>query len=186
MTAQTLQGLPVTQPVVVPAALHNQSDTSTRLSDFSIALHSRHSDPQNDGSDVSGEIRCLGKLLKTTKTIPTNSNRTCRVYLMSDRPLTLRNLQQWLLQQEQQQHRNCSVVTAPHKQGSSFLTEHGPWSGRGFFQDLAVVSQARDGLIAKFSTTSSKLLLELMEYDRTMEDWERGENRTESLQQCNL
>lgn len=170
MTAQTLQGLHVT----VPAVPHSQSVG------VSIALHSRHSDPQNDGSDVSGEVRCLGKLLKPTSMTITN-NRTCRVYLMSDRPLTLRNLQQWL------QYRNCSVVTAPHRQvGASFLQEHGPWSGRGFFQDLAVVSQARQGLVAKFSTTSSKLLLELMEYDRTMEAWERGGNRSASLQRCNL
>jgi hypothetical protein len=76
--------------------------------------------PQHDGSDVSGEIRCLGKLLKMTPTISTN-NSTCRVYLMSDRPLTLQNLQLWL------QHRNCSVVTAPQRQaGASFLPEHGP------------------------------------------------------------
>jgi hypothetical protein len=183
MTEQTLQGLPVTVPLVP----HDKS-AMMRPSEYdvSIALHSRHSDPQNDGSDVSGEIRCLGKLLKTTpastNTNTNTNNRTCRVYLMSDRPLTLQHLQQWL------QYRNCSVVTTPHKQaGASFLQEHGPWSGRGFFQDLAVVSQARQGLIAKFSTTSSKLLLELMEYDRSMEAWERGdENRTESLQRCNL
>jgi hypothetical protein len=183
MTEQTLQGLPVT----VPSVPYTQSATTrpSEYDDFSIALHSRHSDPQNDGSDVSGEIRCLGKLLsKSTWTTTTNTHNTtaCRVYLMSDRPLTLQNIQQWL------HHINCSVVTTPHKQaGASFLQEHGPWSGRGFFQDLAVVSQARQGLIAKFSTTSSKLLLELMEYDRTMEAWERGdENRTELLQRCNL
>jgi hypothetical protein len=183
MTEQTLQGLPVT----VPSVPQNQTATTrpSEYDDVSIALHSRHSDTQNDGSDVSGEIRCLEQLLKSTSwTTTTNTHNTtaCRVYLMSDRPLTLQNLQQWL------QHRNCSVVTTPHKQaGTSFLKEHGPWSGRGFFQDLAVVSQARQGLIAKFSTTSSKLLLELMEYDRTMEAWERGdEKRTELLQRCNL
>jgi hypothetical protein len=177
MTAQTLQGLPVTVPVPVS---HNQSATRPSKYDISIALHSRHSNSQNDGSDVSGEIRCLGKLLKNTPTTNTN-NSTCRVYLMSDRTLTLHNLQQWL------HLKNCSVVTAPQRQaGASFLLEHGPWSGRGFFQDLAVVSEARQGLIAKFSTTSSKLLLELMEYDRTMEAWVRGENGTESLQRCNL
>jgi hypothetical protein len=54
VTAQTLQDLPVMISVPVP---HNQSTTRPSECD------SRHCDPLNDGTDMSGEIRCLGTLL---------------------------------------------------------------------------------------------------------------------------
>jgi len=143
---------------------------------FSIALHSRHNSPKKDGADVRSEQRCLDQLLEKA---PVNS--TCIVYLMSDRPKTIEMLTTWL-----STTKNCTSVTALHQEGKSFRGgEHGPWSGLGFYQDLAAVSQARTAFTGKM-TTSSSLLVELIEYDRTMEAWRRGENKTEPLLQCKM
>jgi hypothetical protein len=153
----------------------NHTDTTIHKS-FSIALHSRHSNPKAIGADTRNERRCLTQLLDQA---PTNSE--CVVYLMSDRPKTIEMLTAWL-----STSKNCTAITAPHQKGTSFRGEHGPWSGIGFYQDLATVSQARNGFIGK-TTTSSFLLLEMIEYDRAMEAWRLGEgNSTDPLLRCSL
>jgi hypothetical protein len=50
---------------VTAQALQDYHQSTTRPSEYdaSVALHSRHSDPLNDGSDMSGEIQCLVELL---------------------------------------------------------------------------------------------------------------------------
>jgi hypothetical protein len=67
----------------------------------------------------------------------------------------------------------CEGITVRHipKSDKDYVDgrqEHGPFEGAGFFKDLAIVSQARHGLVAT-SRSSSGLLQNIMVYDRTME-----------------
>mmetsp|Transcript_49680 Transcript_49680/g.120431 ORF Transcript_49680/g.120431 Transcript_49680/m.120431 type:complete len:111 (-) Transcript_49680:1427-1759(-) len=52
--------------------------------------------------------------------------------------------------------------------GGSFSTEHGPFAGREFLDDLVLASQARNGVVGH-ERSSSDLLMELIDYDRIME-----------------
>ena len=80
-----------------------------------VALHSRHADPGNDGSDVTLEIECLQNVLPEVLT--NGASQACQVYLMSDRPRTLDRLQIWL------HINNCTAITAKHTPGRSFESE---------------------------------------------------------------
>jgi hypothetical protein len=99
---------------------HRERDTGG----ISIALHSRHSHVEWDGSDVRDEIRCFDQLLPASATGGLN----CTVYMMSDRQATLGILGEWLRQ------RGCCIVTAQHtssiQQGEfGWLPEMGPFGG---------------------------------------------------------
>jgi hypothetical protein len=118
---------------------------------------------------VKREMKCLERLLQENQKhrdkYDNSTQQKCFVYIMADRPETLERLQRRV------RFYNCTAVTADHETGSSFSDEHGPWSGVGFFQDLAVTSRARDGVISK-GTSSSMLLMELIEYNTRMKVWE--------------
>jgi hypothetical protein len=43
---------------------------------------------------------------------------------------------------------NCTAVFTSTSQGRSFRHEHGPFAGRGYFQDLAMTRHARRGLMS--------------------------------------
>jgi hypothetical protein len=131
---------------------------------LSFAIHSRHADPDDDGSDVSKETECLSNLMA-------NNHNVCQVYIMSDRRKTLSSLRRWL------RSHHCSIVEAEHEKGGSFEGEHGPFAGIGFFQDLLVASQARSGYVGN-ARSSSKLLYEWIEYFRAMEYWSKGLDMT--------
>jgi hypothetical protein len=72
----------------------------------SIALHSRHSHEEWNGTDVSDEIHCLSKMLASLGV--STRGRQCTVYLMSDRQVTLDILRDWLREY------GCRSVTAHH------------------------------------------------------------------------
>jgi hypothetical protein len=141
---------------------------------FSLALHSRHTVVGDDGSFLRDEIKCLQKLLPKDP-----SSETCVVYLMSDRPTTVRMLTEWL------QKHNCtgvSVISPSDDHNALSLShpiriknEHGPDPGGiGFIQDLDLSSNARSGLIGDTHRSSFMLLAELVAYDRRVDDWKRG------------
>jgi len=122
---------------------------------------------ENDrGGNVKREKECLEQLMRS-------NDGPCTVYLLSDRPLTvrlLRNVTRSL---------NCTPITANHEtQSYGYRKEHGPFAGAGFFRDLALAANARDGFaVSLFGPrgrrlalrTSSALVLELMEYRARME-----------------
>ena len=145
---------------------------------FTVGLHSRHAEKENDGSNVHEEVQCLDKLLSTRpdESIP------CAVFIMSDRPATTQNITNYL-----QKSSNCaSISVSPDPsfvRNLSQTSEHGLFAGAGFFRDLALVSQARSGYVVT-ARSSSALLVEFMEYKRRSEAWQHGEEPLKPLQRC--
>jgi hypothetical protein len=140
---------------------------------FSVGLHSRHTKVSYNEGDIHGEVKCLANLLRVEKRL----NRTCEVYLMSDRKMTISKLQQYV------ETMNCTARVSSHAAGAGIYDEHGPWSGLGFYQDLALVSRARAGFVHA-GTTSSSLVIQLITYDQQMEVWREGRNVSHALQEC--
>ena len=141
--------------------LGNKSN-SFSIDHLTFALHSRHWIESQDGSNIGGEVECLEKILESAHA---SQAKSCQVFLMSDRPKSLKALTAYL------HGRNDScvgVVVANHTQGESWTAEHGVFAGAGFFQDLYMASHARHGLAARHASSFS-LIRELVEYDRHME-----------------
>jgi hypothetical protein len=99
---------------------------------------------------------------------------------MSDRKLTVELLSDWLWK------RNCTPVTAAKDSGHSLSKEHGPWSGVGFVQDLALASAARHAVLGDPARSSFALVNELIEYDRRIEAWRKGRQNPADLLHCRL
>jgi len=180
---------------------------------LSIALHSRHPVVGDDGTYVQEEIDCLANLISAYRqqrelrsSLPSKRNATtdsssasstliadggCQVYLMSDRPRTIEILSRWLI------GRNCTPISVRHDNGTSGkITEHGPWAGIGFLEDLEIAASARWAVVGDFHRSSFMLLVELIEYDRMVEAWRTGDsveeqedgetNEVEDLRACTL
>lgn len=174
------------QPAIYPVEykFHAKGTTPKRT----YAIHSRHFNNDDDGSLIAKERRCLKTVLPPTD--------PCIVYVMSDRIKTIDNLNEFL----QKHYPNCETVIATHNNAGpddgklspsdknvGHYLEHGPFAGTGYFQDLIVASQARDGFIGHCYRTSSQLLRERIEYDRTMESLHRfGTLPTTQLSTCCL
>lgn len=131
---------------------------------FTVALHSRHRVVEDDGCNIKPEIRCL-------KDVTPRRKKPVQVLIMADRVCTITRLTKFLKRQ------NMTGYVAPHDEEGSFSKEHGPFAGVGFYQDLALVSQARSAIVAT-SRTSSYLLRELVEYHRQMQWWNTGHDIT--------
>lgn len=133
-----------------------------------IAIHSRHSSTKDDGSVVQREVECLQKMLLQVQ------RRPCRVFAMSDRPKALEGIYKAATEM------GCNVTIANHKmygRETSFSLEHGPYAGGGFFLDMALASQARNGLVGT-RRSSTMLLAELMAFGR-LNDTHRTKHRHE-------
>jgi hypothetical protein len=161
---------------MVEESLKNIRQQPIDPSVFSVGLHSRHQKTSYNEGDIQGEVECLADLLGDKKRL----NRTCEVYIMSDRELTVSRLQQYV------ETKNCTARVFSHAAGAAGLrTEHGPWNGLGFFQDLAFVSRARAGFVYTGGASSSSLVIELITYDLQMEAWRReGRNVSLALKKC--
>lgn len=144
---------------------------------FSVALHSRHPVVGDDGSFVEEEKDCLRQLLveQTNRTEPSS----CVVYLMSDRPTTIQLLSDFV------QTLGCLSVSAPHDVTAG-KTEHGPWAGVGFLDDLVLASHARDAVIGDVARSSFELLAEVVTYDRFIEAYQQGKTEISDLKLCTL
>jgi hypothetical protein len=165
---------------IKPSVSLPAQETSS-LSSFSIALHSRHVNPQDDGTNVTRETTCLESVLDGTM----NRNlSTCQVFMLSDRPQTLAGLETWILQHAP----HCTVVRAQHPTASAehgLEAEHGPFAGAGFVQDLVLASResSKSTNLAWIghSRSSSKLLLEWVVYRRAINFWKDSGKAPESL-----
>jgi hypothetical protein len=104
---------------------------------MSIGFHSRHPTDSIDGSDVSRETNCIDSLMKTG--LEQDRGRTCRVYLMSDRQVTIDKVSVYA-----QEKYNCSTVTVRNRptvsSASQFKLEHGANAGVGYFQGTYICS----------------------------------------------
>ena len=132
-------------------------------------LHSRHPPSRLDPKDIGLEVQCMEQLLKKRK----DSDKPCLVIVMTDRaaarPLLEASLKDY----------NCTALfSANTTRGSNpFRNEHGNFAGRGYFQDLAMVRQARSGFLAPHLAlrqglgirTSSGLPREVVEFRRVLE-----------------
>jgi hypothetical protein len=149
---------------------------------YTIALHSRHIDESMDGCDVSREVSCVNELLERNaarrnpaSTRSTPKTMLCAVAVMSDRSCTISAMSQWL------RKRGCHVHVAHHDARIDYLSEHGPYAGAGFFQDVALATTvARSGFVG-MRRSSSDVVLELLQFYRTMEAWERSDEVTPDL-----
>jgi hypothetical protein len=167
------------------------NDTDIYIKSLSIALHSRHTIAEDDGSYIRDEIKCLSKLLPTP-TQQKTQHIPCSLYLMSDRERTIEQLTHWMIERNNVEGTgpDCNIITANHHTGnlSQVRKEHGPWSGAGFFQDLHIVGDAEHILIGDIHRSSTRLLLEVMEYRRRLLQWRRNDifatNKTGILDQA--
>jgi hypothetical protein len=130
---------------------------------LTIALHSRHSILGDDGSFINQEQDCIEELLQRNK----GHFSDCRVFLATDRKLTVSLLSEWLVSKD------CEPVVAEHSvpSNNSKFSEHGPWAGVGFLEDLALASHARVATVGDLHRSSFMLLAALVDYDRIMEIW---------------
>lgn len=160
---------------LVSSVLPSLSSSTSQNDTLSVAVHSRHTDSRDDGTNVRRELKCINKIIPKGK--------TCLVYAMADREGTLSSLQNSL-------RTKCRVEIAEHANGSTHKSEHGPFSGAGFFQDLIVASQAEHGVVlgqipGEKIRTSSEMLHELVEFNRKIKLWEQGRaNHSEELKLC--
>ena len=136
---------------------------NTREADIpiTISVHSRHWHGNDNGTRVLREKKCLQQVFQKLSVGTAASNRTCNVYLMSDREPTIELLTAYL-----KTNTTCNPIVADHKTGKGLTGEHGPFAGRGYFDDLDMGRQARDGFVGHCGRSSSQLLWELIEYDR--------------------
>ena len=143
-----------------PYALDNGSST--------YLLHSRHTLETDDGSDISLDESCMKKVIANR----TDYSMPCIVFAMSDRAATRERLPLALAEF------NCTAVFSNNTTGgSSVRYEHGPFAGRGYYEDLALVRNARRGFMApnvRSRTrvgirTSSALPRSIIEFRRVLE-----------------
>jgi hypothetical protein len=158
---------------------------------FSVALHSRHISPGDDGSFVPNEITCLEQLLLNR----TNAT-SCRVTLLSDRDLSIKIMTDWIYS-----HTNCVVVTVSHNEKKrdadvdpvlyALTAEHGPHAGLGFLDEIALAtSSVLDAVVGDPRRSSFEVLHKLATYQRATVLGRRGSASTDvalpPLQFCEL
>jgi hypothetical protein len=87
--------------------------------------------------------------------------------LLSDRPRTLEVAKEYIVES----YPHCTSMIAPHIKSVSWRSEHGPFAGAGFYQDLAFVTDqmiqgptSMTAFIGSNKRSSSQLVQELMTY----------------------
>jgi hypothetical protein len=129
---------------------------------YSVAVHTRHVSAEDQGTDVARETACLSEVLSKRG----SKQQSCQVLIMSDRERSNDALMEYATAA------GCQGITVLHNvkvTNNTFQKEHGPFEGAGYFQDMAIVTQARHGFVTT-TRSSSGLLQNLMVYDRTMEN----------------
>jgi hypothetical protein len=121
-----------------------------------------------DGCDISREQRCIQQLAPKMNNNDKKKKKQCVVSLMSDRLCTIETLTRWLHEEQ-----GCQVlVVADHELQTSYLSEHGPFAGAGYFQDLALATAVARSAFVGLERSSSALVLELITFYRKMEAWQ--------------
>ena len=157
---------------IPPVSTRNGDEESwqVNLSTLSIALHSRHINPLDDGSNVTNELNCLEKSLAEMALLNLTA---CRLYMLSDRPQTLVAIRDVFEQSAAQ----CTLVQVAHQKESTeaLEAEHGPFAGEGFVQDLELASREASRSLTTVwighTRSSSKLLREWLIYRRAIHFW---------------
>lgn len=147
-------------------------------STFSFGVHARHPNQNDDGSNISGEVKCVDRLIQEK-----SAGRPCRAHLMSDRQTTVAELSSYV-----RTHYNCTIALVSRhisaEMNADHVGEHGVASGSGYFQDLAVVGQAQSGFVSK-RRSSTSLVAEYMEYNRKMRLWkQKGIREADPMPEC--
>ena len=152
------------------------------LNMFSIALHSRHKHVKQKGRNIQNEKDCLTKVM-----VNRPLEASCQVCAMSDRPLALQKLEEWL-----ESEHGCKLIHVEHSESvKSFSVEHGPNAGAGFARELDVCHRYGTHAVVTTSTgsgaSSSALLEALVDYNTNKKYGQRsilGTNQTQ-VQYCN-
>lgn len=161
--------------LIPPQKQPSQIDNETEVETF--FLHSRHpkSSSAMDAYTWPEEL-CLMKFQNATK-------KPCLYYLMSDREKTLE-----LLTDIIQNKTRCSVEKVSNRSlSNSFSVEHGPFSGKGYWEDVSMAIQARHGMIAfhmhrrDLVRTSTAIVREIIEFRRVLEN---GRNVLPRFREC--
>ncbi|GKY98014.1 hypothetical protein MPSEU_000759500 [Mayamaea pseudoterrestris] len=166
------------------AVVHQQAILADEES-LSIAMHSRHTTPSDKGCDVSLEQAGFRDILRQHRHRNDLSIReqgrvpsVCQVTLLSDRTCTIDNMRDWL------EHMGCKAVTVDHEVNVGTRTEHGPFSGAGFFKDMLLAGlTVQNGMIGSLETwdgdrwrSSSELVEESVAYIRAMRYYKAGKD----------
>jgi len=122
--------------------------------------------PQQDGAvpDISLEVDCIEQMLAEARS---GDETLCAVYIMSNEQMRIERLQTWLTQ------RNCSTLISIQNATDS-KDEDG--ESLQFFQGLILASKARTAFIGHRQSSSSDLLLSILEYQRRQEIKLMGRN----------
>jgi hypothetical protein len=133
----------------------------------SYVLHSRHQLTSDPGHNIGLDVSCM-------KTVLTNqtAGKPCIVYTMTDRAATKQQLPEALA------HFNCTAIFSKNTTaGTSHRTEHGPFAGRGYYEDIALAQSARQGFMSPNMRsrprvgprTSSAIPRSIIEFRRVIE-----------------
>ena len=141
---------------------------------FSVGLHSRHDRVNDTGRDIGREVNCLNQLLRRRQ-----PEQACRLYVMSDRSETVERLRRMIETQG-----NCTLHTSNPTEGASWLSEHGPWSGAGFFDDWKLLAtKVQHGFVGTNDRSSTHLVASVIAYNRYITEWLHG-SKPKRLPQC--
>jgi len=170
----------ITSPEILGSIPTSPAGDSAQSQPFTVAVHSRHTDINDDGCNVTRELECLRRLVP--------SNRSCDVFVMADRDCTLKQLVEQIQFEKGENvagYPQCTIYVPSHNSNETALRrekhhiseEHGPFAGAEYFADLAMAkSRARDAVVVGtqrggYLRSSSALLIELIDYNRKMEAW---------------
>lgn len=163
-TEELLESVPMDR--VMP-----ESDTAP--APFSIGIHVRHIKEEDDGSNIASTVNCVHHNFFANR-----EKGNCQVLIMSDRPATINGLRStarntWgceAVTVQPEEDESVKHVSLRHRRllAGQVTNEHGPFAGAGFYQDLALVSHARSGLLAP-SRSSSRLILEGIVYHQLID-----------------
>ena len=168
--------VPVRDSVLANPAVRD-SDHDEKLT---VAMHSRHTYPNDAGCNISQEQDGMREILQqfqSQQALADGQAIPCQVTLLSDRTCTIDSMKEWL-----DQELGCESVMAQHDTVDAVFSEHGPFSGAGFFQDMMMAGlTVRDGMIGSLEPSdgnrwrsSSELVEEAIAYHRTMHYFKSG------------
>ena len=168
-----LEALFTMDPSLLPDQVETSSNSRPENETMTYFLHSRHPKINADSKSIYPEEQCVMKFNNETRV-----DKPCVYYIMSDRNVTLKLLESMI-----QNKTHCIVKKVESRsQGDSFSAEHGPFAGRGYWEDVALASQARNGTIAYHQDfrrhllrTSASIVRELIEFRRVLENGDSKE-----------
>lgn len=151
---------------------------------FSIGVHSRH--PRKALMDLPDTARsCLDKQFSKFESDPGSFKNKCQLLIMSDRKETNDQLVEYaaqkgcqgvLVQRNEKEEsdrvgQDTRTAALSFLETPSILEEHGKYAGAGFYQDLAMVIQARHGFCGMGWSSSSTFISYVRAFHQGMLQW---------------